>query len=145
MRSWRESMAGETSSRPTIAGFEISTRATPGISASLCINRRYLYSVYITTCFGPCFGHHQVISIQSRSTFLCFPASIGQCLHLRVGHVCCLQCRLPLTDLDTYKYQNIYKTSKPSFRFFEGHTLFTVPKPFKFHLQTLKSFNLKYG
>jgi hypothetical protein len=27
-------MAGETSSRPTIAGFEISTRATPGISAS---------------------------------------------------------------------------------------------------------------
>jgi hypothetical protein len=29
-----ESMAGETSSRPTIAGFEISTRATPGISAT---------------------------------------------------------------------------------------------------------------
>jgi hypothetical protein len=29
-----ESMAGETSSRPTIAGFEISTRAKPGISAS---------------------------------------------------------------------------------------------------------------
>jgi hypothetical protein len=28
-----ESMAGETSSRPTIAGFEISARATPGISA----------------------------------------------------------------------------------------------------------------
>jgi hypothetical protein len=36
MRSGRESMAGETSSRPTIAGFEISTRATPGISASEC-------------------------------------------------------------------------------------------------------------
>jgi hypothetical protein len=35
MRSGREFMAGETSSRPTIAGFEISTRATPGISASL--------------------------------------------------------------------------------------------------------------
>jgi hypothetical protein len=34
MRSGCESMAGETSSRPTIAGFEISTRATPGISAS---------------------------------------------------------------------------------------------------------------
>jgi hypothetical protein len=30
-------MAGETSSRPTIAGFEISTRATPGISASIKI------------------------------------------------------------------------------------------------------------
>jgi hypothetical protein len=28
-------MAGETSRQPTIAGFEISTRATPGISASL--------------------------------------------------------------------------------------------------------------
>jgi hypothetical protein len=27
-------MAGETSSRPTVADFEISTRATPGISAS---------------------------------------------------------------------------------------------------------------
>jgi hypothetical protein len=27
-------MAGETSSLPTIAGFEISTRETPGISAS---------------------------------------------------------------------------------------------------------------
>jgi hypothetical protein len=32
-------MAGETSSRPTIAGFEISTRATPGFSASIEIKK----------------------------------------------------------------------------------------------------------
>jgi hypothetical protein len=32
-------MAGETSSRPTIVGFEISTRAMPGISASEIINK----------------------------------------------------------------------------------------------------------
>jgi hypothetical protein len=38
MRSGRESMVGETSNRPTIAGFEISTRATPGISASIQIS-----------------------------------------------------------------------------------------------------------
>jgi hypothetical protein len=33
-------MAGETLSRPTIAGFEISTRATPGISASNIIKSK---------------------------------------------------------------------------------------------------------
>jgi hypothetical protein len=32
-------MAGETSSRPTTAGLEISTRATPGISASIYIKK----------------------------------------------------------------------------------------------------------
>jgi hypothetical protein len=44
----RESMAGETSSRPTIAGFDISTRATPGISASRHIKKVSNVSEFIT-------------------------------------------------------------------------------------------------
>jgi hypothetical protein len=45
------------------------------------------------------FGHHQVISIQSHSTFSAIPPSIGLCLHLGEGHVCCIHCKMPVIDL----------------------------------------------
>jgi hypothetical protein len=110
----------------------------------LCINWRYLYSFYITTCFGHCFwpssGSIYIVTLN----FSAILPSIGQCLHLGEGLMHCLQCMMPIIGL---KHINIKMNMnlKTFIPIFEGYTLFTVVMPFTFHWQILNFFNIKYG
>jgi hypothetical protein len=64
---------------------------------TVCINRKYLYNFFFTLLhvWAVVFGHLQVIHIFTL-LFLLFSPSIGQCLHLGEGHVCCIQYIMPV-------------------------------------------------
>jgi hypothetical protein len=57
---------------------------------NICINWRYLYSFYITTCFGRCFRPSSGSIYTVTLSFSAVPPSIGQCLYLGEGHMYCV-------------------------------------------------------
>jgi hypothetical protein len=58
--------------------------------------------------FRPLFGHHQVVSIQSHSTFPAIPPPLYWLMFTSGGRPY-LQCRMPVIDIKTYKDKKFWE------------------------------------